>query len=90
MFPVRKEGQKYNTMKPIKRYVSKFKEEGEEDKSIKAIKDLIDLDWGKDEDAQNTAIALFKALVYADTTSADKFIQDVSDFTSKMNIEDYK
>ena len=68
----------------------KFREEGEEDKSIKAIKDLIDLDWEKDEDAQHTALALIKGLVLADTTSADKFLKDLSDYTSKMDIEDFK
>jgi len=78
----------------MKRYKQNFKqvikEDEEEAKSEKAIKDLIDLNWGKDEEAQNTAIALFKALVFANTKVADKFIQDLSDFTSKMNSEDYK
>jgi hypothetical protein len=75
----------------MKKYIPfNFKEESEEDKSIKAIGDLIDLNWGKDEDAQQTAVALFRALVLANTEAADKFIQDVSDFTSNMKKEDYK
>ena len=66
-----------------------FNEVSEEEQSKKAVKDLIELDWGKDEDAQSIALQLFKGLIYADTKTADKFIQDVSDFTEKMNIEDY-
>jgi len=62
----------------------------EDDKSSKAIADLIALDWGKDEDSQNTALALLKGLVYADTPSADKFLSDVSDFTNDLDPEDYK
>lgn len=77
----------------MKRYKPAFKqvikEDAEEDKSIKAIKDLIDMDWEKDEDAQHTALALIKGLVLADTKSADKFLTDLSTYTSKMSIEDY-
>jgi len=71
-------------------YKRRFKEENENEKSAKAIADLIDLNWGKDEDAQNVTLNLFKGLIYANTPNADKFIQDVSDFTSKMNKEDYE
>ena len=78
----------------MKRYKRKFKtqvikEDAEEDKSIKMIKDLIDLDWEKDEDAQHQALAMVKGLVLADTKSADKFLTDLSTYTSKMSIEDY-
>lgn len=77
----------------MKRYKPAFKqvikEDAEEDKSIKMIKDLIDLDWEKDEDAQHQALAMVKGLVLADTKSADKFLTDLSTYTSKMNIEDY-
>jgi hypothetical protein len=77
----------------MKRYQPAFKqvikEDAEEDKSIKMIKDLIDLNWEKDEDAQHQALAMVKGLVLADTKSADKFLTDLSTYTSKMNIEDY-
>jgi hypothetical protein len=77
----------------MKRYKPAFKqiikEDEENDKSIKAIKDLIDLDWEKDEDAQHQALAMIKGLVLADTKSADKFLTDLSTYTSKMSIEDY-
>ena len=77
----------------MKRYQPAFKqvikEDAEEDKSIKMIKDLIDLDWEKDEDAQHQALAMIKGLVLADTKSADKFLTDLSTYTSKMSIEDY-
>lgn len=77
----------------MKRYQPAFKqvikEDAEEDKSIKMIKDLIDLDWEKDEDAQHQALAMVKGLVLADTKSADKFLTDLSTYTSKMSIEDY-
>lgn len=82
-----------NRGKEMKRYkpvFTKVKEETDEAQSEKAIKDLIDLDWGKDEDAQNTALALLKGLVYADNKVADKFLQDLSDFTSKMKDEKYE
>jgi len=35
-------------------------------------------------------LALFKGLVYANTTVADKFIKVVSDFTSGLKVEDFK
>ena len=73
----------------MKRYKSKFKEAGE-DASAKAIKDLIALNWGEDEDHQNTALQLFKGLIYANNPVADKFIQKVSDFTSGLKDEDFK
>lgn len=78
----------------MKRYKPTFKtqvikEDAEEDKSIKMIKDLIDLDWEKNEDAQHQALAMIKGLVLADTKSADKFLTDLSTYTSKMSIEDY-
>jgi hypothetical protein len=77
-------------MKRYKPVFTKVKEGTEESQSEKAIKDLIDLDWGKDEDAQNTALALLKGLIYADNKVADKFLQDLSDFTSKMKDEKYE
>ena len=73
----------------MKRYKPKFKEEGE-DASAKAIKDLIALNWGDNEEHQNTALQLFKGLVYANNPVADKFIQKVSDFTSELKAEDFK
>ena len=76
-------------MKRYKPVFTKVKED-EDDKSEKAIKDLIDLNWGEDEDHQNTALQLIKGLIYANTPTADKFIQDLSDYTSKMKIEDFK
>lgn len=75
----------------MKKYTRIFKEEeGDNADSIKAIKDLIDLDWSKDEDAQSKALALFKGLVYADTPAADKFIKNVSDYTSGLKVEDFE
>ena len=78
----------------MKRYKSTIKhlikEDAEEDKSIKAIKDLIDLDWEADDASKHKAIAIISGLFTADTTVGDKFLKDISDFTSKMNIEDYK
>lgn len=73
-------------------HTKRIKEEegGEEGKSAKAIKDLIALDWGKDEEAQNTALQLLKGLVYANTKNADQFLSDVSDFTNDLDPEDYK
>ena len=74
----------------MKKYARIFKEEDEESKSKKAIKDLIDLDWSKDEAAQSQALSLFKGLVYANTKTADAFIKKVSDFTSGLNPEDFE
>lgn len=67
----------------------KFNEADEEAASKKAIKDLIELNWGEDEDHQNTALQLLKGLVYANTKTADAFLQDISDYTSKMKVEDF-
>ena len=73
----------------MKRYKRYFKEESDTDKSKKAIKDLIDLDWSKDEDSQSAALELFKGLVYADNSVADAFIKKVSDYTSSLNADDF-
>jgi len=76
----------------MEKYVPKFKikEDAEEDKSIKAVKDLIDLDWEADDDSKHKAVAIIQGLFTADTKIGNDFLKQLSDFTSGLKIEDFK
>lgn len=74
----------------MKKYTRIFKEDEDEDKSHKAIKDLIDLDWEKDTESTHRALAMIEGLFHADTKAGKAFIKDLSDFTSGLKIEDYE
>jgi len=78
--------------KEMKRYKSVFNKvkEDEEDKSVKAVKDLIDLDWEADEDSKHKAVAMIQGLFTADTKVGNDFLKQLSDFTSGLKIEDFK
>ena len=67
-----------------------IKEDAEEDKSIKAVQDLISLDWEADEDSKHKAVAIIDGLFNADTKVGDAFLKKISDFTSGLNVDDFK
>jgi len=76
----------------MKRYkpVYKIKEDAEEDKSLKAIKDLIDMKSIDTEEEQGKFMALIKGLIFADNKHGDEFLKQINDFTSSLKIEDFK
>ena len=78
----------------MKKYKSvlpkRIKEGEEEDKSYKAIKDLIDMKSLDTADDRGKFLALIRGLVFADTSAGDKFLSAINDFTSTLKIEDFK
>ncbi|MFA5153001.1 MAG: hypothetical protein WC554_10605 [Clostridia bacterium] len=71
-------------------YKRRFKEESEEEKSLTAIKDLIDMKKIDTEEEQGKFLALLKGLVYADNKHGDLFLTKINDFTSSLKIEDFE
>jgi len=77
-------------MKKIVIYKKQFSEDEEEDKSIKAIKDLIDMENVDTSEERGKMMAIIQGLVHADTKVGDKFLSQINDFTSTLKIEDFK
>ena len=73
----------------VKVYTKRFKEDAEEDKSKKAIKDLIELKWSYTEEEKGKASNLLKGLLYADNPVANKFLKALDEFTSSLDENDY-
>ena len=67
-----------------------FKEDAEEDKSLEAIKDLIDTKWSGSNEEQGKAVALLKGLAFSDTDVSNKFMKELDTFTSGLKIEDFE
>lgn len=64
--------------------------EDEEEKSRKAIKDLIATKWSGSNQNQMKAVQLLKGLALADTKVANDFMKDLDNLTSKMDANKYK
>ena len=56
----------------------------------KVITDLINTDFGTDNDKQGKMVQLMRGLAFSDDPAATKFMKDVSDVVGKLNPEDYK
>jgi len=76
----------------MEKYVPKFKikEDAEEDKTLEAVKALIDMKDISNEDEQGKFIELLKGIVFADNKHGDEFLKQINDFTSSLKIEDFK
>ncbi len=74
----------------VKKYNRKFKEDAGEDKSLEAIKDLIDTKWSGSNEDQGKAVALLKGLAFSDTDISNKFMKELDKFTSRLKIEDFE
>lgn len=55
----------------------------------KIIKDLIDTDFGKDNDAQAKAVQLFRGLAFSDDPKSNAFMKKVSDAIGSFNPDDF-
>ena len=67
-----------------------LKEQLEEDKSLKAIKDLIDTKWSGSNEDQGKAVALLKGLAFSDTDISNKFMKELDKFTSGLKVEKFE
>ena len=67
---------------------TKYLVEDEEDKSAKAIQDLIDMKSVDTPEERGRFGALIKALIFADTKKGDAFLTKINDFTSTLKEED--
>jgi len=56
----------------------------------KIIKDLIDNEWTKNDEDALKNVQLLKGLATSDSKAAKKFIKAISDFTSKLDPEEFK
>jgi hypothetical protein len=74
----------------VKKYNRKFKEDAEEDKSLEAIKDLIDTKWSGSNEDQGKAVALLKELAFSDTDISNKFMKELDKFTSGLKVEKFE
>lgn len=62
----------------------KIKEVSEEEKALDSIKNIIEMDWGKDNDSQGKASQLFKALSFNNSKIANEFMDEINKFTSSL------
>lgn len=62
-------------------------EKSAEEKAKAAIKDLIETDWGKNNDSQGKASELFKALSFNDSDIANKFMDKINKYTTSLKDE---
>lgn len=80
----------------MEKYTPKFKRikeedaSAEEDKSLKAVKELIDMKSIDTEEEQGKFLELLKGLVFADNKHGDLFLKKINDFTSTLKIEDFE
>lgn len=61
-------------------------QEGNEE-ILELIKEVIESSWSEEK---SQILQLLKGIVYSDTDVAEKFIQDLDNLTSSMNLEDYE
>jgi hypothetical protein len=66
----------------------KIYKEDENDKTQDVIKELIVTKWSGDEPGK--ILALFKGVIFANTDAAKKFLKKLDDYSSGLNIEDFK
>lgn len=74
----------------MKKYNRTFKEESDEEKTIKAIKDLIDTKWSGSNEEQGRAVSLMKGIAFSDTDVSNKFMKELDKFTSGLDVEKFK
>lgn len=72
----------------IKKYKSLYKEQ--ENTSQSVIQSLISMQTIDTNEEKGKFLELIQGLIYANNPIANKFLNDINNFTSKLNIEDYK
>lgn len=55
----------------------------------KLIKDFIETDWSKSQEAAGKAVNLLKGLAFSDDDMAEKFIKDLDKLSNSMSVKDY-
>jgi hypothetical protein len=59
-------------------------ENEDDDKALSSIKDLIELNWSKDNDTQGKAVQMLKGLSFSDSSIANDFMKELDDFASTL------
>ena len=69
-------------------FAKKYNKGVSEGKSADIIKELINTDWSKDNEAQMKAVQLLKGIALSDEPEANAFMKKLDQFTSSMKIEE--
>lgn len=56
----------------------------------KAIQDLVDTNWSKDNETQGKSVQLMKGLAFSDDPMANKFMEYLDNCASKFTMEESK
>jgi len=74
----------------VEKFLQTLQEVEEDQKSKKAIKDLIETSWSGSNEDQMRSVAILKGLALSDSSVANKFMKKLDDLTSGLDPKDFE